>query len=103
MLTVESNVEGAHVYLDGESLGALGVAHDVSCGVHFVRLGNHPLTRWLGEGRAVDAPCGQAIEMALHASAPATAWPPKPKPTAKPTSKPAPVAPRPKNWTPDDL
>jgi hypothetical protein len=100
-LTVQSNVEGAYVYLDGESLGAVGVGHDVSCGVHFVRLGNHPLTRWLGEGRAIDAPCGQAVEMALHASAPTTAWPPKP--AGAPTPKPPPALPQPKGWTPDDL
>jgi len=65
-LKVTSSAE-ATVYVNGVDAGAARRPLAVRCGRFFVRLGapSPEGTRWMGPGRTVIIPCGEAVEVAF--------------------------------------
>jgi hypothetical protein len=66
VLDIETTLDDAHLYLDGDYVGPLNKPMAVPCGVHNVRLGDYPLTRWTSKGRSFHIRCGKSLELTLE-------------------------------------
>jgi serine/threonine-protein kinase len=65
-LDIDTTQTDAHVYLDGKPVAPLTDRVAVPCGVHNVRLGTFPLTKWLTKGKSFKLPCGGTLELTME-------------------------------------